>query len=504
MGAELGLAKLGRSPIDYAAQWGRLVPERDALVFEGARISYGELDRRAARVAAYLSGELGLKRGDRVALLAYNHPVFFDLAFACLRLGLVLAPINYRLTAREIGQLWELAEPRVLIADAECMALAREACGGDARLIGVDELSDLEPVADGHTTDLAGAQMEDPAFLLFTSGTTGLPKAAVLPVRQVFWNALNTQAAWELRRDDTTILYTPLFHTGAINVLAMPLLALGGRVVIQRAFDAAAVVADITRWKVSALFGVPTTFQMLESDPGLTEALETVRMLVSGGAPLPIALIERYRERGVTLLQGFGMTEVGPNCFYLPRERAFEKAGSVGLPMPYGAARILVDGREAQTGEVGQLEIAGPHLSAGYFRNPAATEASLVDGWLRTGDLAKIDEDGFYTIAGRAKDMFISGGENVYPAEVEGALAGHPAVVESAVVAVPDETWGEVGCAFVVVNERGADAVELTGFLRGQLARYKVPRRFAFPHALPKNESGKVQKAQLVQEAVAS
>lgn len=489
-------------PVDFARTWARYLPERPALVFGEHSLSYGDLDARADALAAWLTGPLGLKHGDRVALYAYNHPAFFELLLACLRTGLVLAPINTRLAAREVTQLLALAEPALLVADERCRAVAVEACPAGVHLEGVEGLATraLPPPSPAERTAWRTSTWEDTACLLFTSGTTGLPKAAELPVRQLFWNAVNTQWAWELRRDDATVLYTPLFHTGAINVLALPLLLLGGLVVIHDGFSAPAILADSERYHASVLFGVPTTFQMLDADPGLERGFATVRMVVCGGAPLPVSLIQRYRERGITLLQGFGMTEVGPNCFYLPRERAFDKAGSVGRPMPYVQARVVVGDREAGVDEVGELCLAGPVVTAGYFRNAEATKKALVDGWFHTGDLAKVDADGFFTIAGRQKDMFISGGENVYPAEVEVALAGHPAVVESAVVGMPDERWGEVGCAFVV-TEKAATEAELKEFLQERLARYKVPRRFVLKAELPRNSSGKVVKAALADEA---
>ena len=490
------------NPVDFGRTWARHLPDRPALAFGGHTVTYADLDARADRLAAWLTGPLGLAHGDRVALYAYNHPFFFELLLACLRTGLVLAPINTRLASREVGQLLALAEPGVLFADRRCQAVANEARPAGLKTVSVEEAVALELPAPPATAKDAWlpAGPEDTACLLFTSGTTGLPKAAELPVRQLFWNALNTQLAWELRRDDVTVLYTPLFHTGAINVLAVPLLHLGGLVVIHDGFDAGAILADSQRFGATVLFGVPTTFQMLDENPALEQGFAKVRMVVCGGAPLPVSLIQRYRERGITLLQGFGMTEVGPNCFYLPRERAFDKAGSVGRPMPYLQARVMVGDRPAAVDEVGEICLQGPVVCKGYFRNPEATAKALVDGWFHTGDLAKVDADGFFSIAGRKKDMFISGGENVYPAEIEVALAGHPAVRESAVVAMPDARWGEVGCAFVVAGSPVAEA-ELKAFLQARLARYKVPRRFVVKAELPRNSSGKVVKAALVDEA---
>jgi len=468
--------------------------------------SWAVLEARVARTAAWLVDDLGLEPGERVAVLAHNHPCFFELMYACLRAGVVLAPLNFRLAPAELDALLGLCGARVLLVDeanrgttaAMAHALARQALPLEAL--------EAEPAGEGNTPTrraLAPLGMEDPALLLFTSGTTGLPKAAVLPVRQLFWNAVNTQLAFGLTGDDATVLYTPLFHTGAINVLALPLFQCGGHVVIHEAFDAGRVLAEVQERRISAIFGVPTTFQMLAEHPDFeARDLSAIRLCLCGGAPLTVALIRRYQDRGIVLTQGFGMTEVGPNCFFLPPHEALARAGSVGKPMPYSQARVVVGDRDAEPGEVGELWLAGPHVCLGYHDNPDATAGSLTDGWFHTGDLVKRDADGFFYVAGREKEMFISGGENVYPAEVEVALGAHPAVAECAVVGMPDSRWGEVGCAFVVPRNGGFDPAQVKGWLRSRLAPYKVPKRFVCLDDLPRNASGKAHKPSLEQEAM--
>jgi fatty-acyl-CoA synthase len=470
----------------------------------GEVTTWAALDARVETLARLLLGSLGLRRGDRVALLALNHPSFFEIAFACWRAGLVLAPINWRLAAPEVAALLELAEPRLLLVDAHggglLAAMEREP---GCRSLTLDALYGFfgQPAPETSFA-LEPSAMEDPALLLFTSGTTGRPKAAVLPVRQLFWNAVNTALAFGLTRGDATLLYTPLFHTGAINVLAMPLFFVGGSVWLREGFDAEAIPGELAAHGITTVFGVPTTFQMMLESAAFGRAdLSRLRLCLCGGAPLPVSLIHAFQARGLTLTQGFGMTEVGPNCFYLPPEQALLRAGSVGRPMPYASARVVVGGREAAPGEVGELLLSGPHVCQGYFRNPAATAMAMEEGWFRTGDLARTDEDGYFYVAGRAKDMFISGGENVYPAEVEVALAAHPDVLECAVVPMPDPRWGEVGCAFVVFRHEDADPDALKRFLRARLAAYKVPRRFVKEASLPRNPSGKVVKEALVARA---
>jgi fatty-acyl-CoA synthase len=495
-----------RCAVDHPARWGSYLPHRPALSWGDATWTWGELEARVARTARWLVDDLALEPGDRVAVLAYNHPCFFELLFACLRAGVVLAPLNFRLAPAELDALAALSGARVLLVDHGNRATteAMDHPLAQAPLA----LEDLEAAPEGSPgapsrRPFAPRGMDDSALLLFTSGTTGLPKAAVLPVRQLFYNAVNTLLAFGLTGDDATLLYTPLFHTGAINVLAMPLFQCGGHVVIHEAFDAGRVLAEVQRRGISTIFGVPTTFQMLvEHEDWATRDLSSIRLCLCGGAPLTVSLIRRYQDRGLVLTQGFGMTEVGPNCFYLPPHEALERAGSVGKPMPYSQARVVVGDREAEPGEVGELWLSGPHVCLGYHDNPEATAGALSDGWFHTGDLVKRDVDGFFFVAGREKEMFISGGENVYPAEVEVALGAHPAVAECAVVGMPDSRWGEVGCAFVTLRGADLDPAAVKLWLRERLAPYKVPKRFVVLDELPRNASGKAHKPTLAQEAL--
>jgi fatty-acyl-CoA synthase len=501
------------SPIDHPARWAEYLPHRTALVgVGGTEVTYGELDRRADRLARWLVEVKGLRRNDRVALLSMNHEFFFELFFACVRAGLILAPLNYRLAPAELSQLVELSDPALLFTDETNRQTAEDL--GEKRSVDVFAIdvgspdwssspgsAPRKPTAE----EPRRAGPEDTVLMLFTSGTTGLPKGVMLPARQILFNSINTQLAFDLGRDDSTVLYTPLFHTGAINVLAMPLLHVGGCVRIHRRFDPQRLVQTIEEHGVSTIFGVPATFEGLAAHPRFFEAARrSLRLSLCGGAPLSLRLMERFEAHGVSLTQGFGMTEVGPNCFYLPVDRVSEKAGSVGKPIHYCEARIVVGDRPAEPGEVGELQLAGPCVCKGYFRNTEATASSFDGGWFRTGDLMKRDEEHFFYVAGRKKEMFISGGENVYPAEVEVALSSHPKVVECTVVSVPDPKWGEVGCAFLAAADGFDDSGALTAFLRERLAGYKVPKRFRFVSELPRNQSGKVLKAMLTEQAESS
>ncbi|HEX6676151.1 MAG TPA: long-chain fatty acid--CoA ligase [Actinomycetes bacterium] len=486
-----------------AAYW----PGRLALVDpEGGRFTYGELDERAARLAGWLRGR-GLGKGDRVGVLARNRVEVLDAFFACGKLGTVLVPYNWRLHPRELGELAARTRPSALLYEQELAAGAAAvaaAAGPEPALAHLDGegLDGSRPYADA----LAAAppavptelDPEDVACLLFTGGTTGVAKAAMVSYRMIAWNTLNT-AVHELQRDDVTITHTPLFHTGGLLVYTVPLLVLGGTVVLMRAWDPDGMLDLVERERVTLFFCVPTQYQMLLASERFARAdLSSLRFVTSGGAPLPVSVIERWRAvHDTPFKQGFGMTEFGPGGFSMGPEHAVAKAGSIGRPNWFVSAAVVGgDGAPLAPGEVGELVLKGPSMFSGYFEDPAASAAAVdAAGWFHTGDLAYADRDGFYFIVDRKKDMFVSGGENVYPAEVERALCEHPAVLMCAVVGVPDERWGEVGRAFVVRRDGAtAEEEELLAFLRTRLARYKQPRSVAFVPELPISPQGKVLK----------
>jgi fatty-acyl-CoA synthase len=347
----------------------------------------------------------------------------------------------------------------------------------------------------------ASVEAEDTLCLLFTGGTTGLPKGARISYRMIAWNTLNT-IIHELQRGDITLTHTPMFHTGGLLVYTLPLLTLGGTVVIMRKWTADDMLALIEREQVTMFFCVPTQYQlMLQSPRFASTSFKSVRFLTSGGAPLPVPIIRAYREQhGVVFKQGFGMTEFGPGIFSMGPEHAELKAGSIGQPNYFVDARVVADdNRPVAAGAVGELVLKGPSMCSGYFNDPAASQAAVdAEGWFHTGDLARVDTDGFYTIVDRKKDMFISGGENVYPVEVEKTLYEHPAVAQCAVVGVPDARWGEVGAAVVVLRPgASATAADLIEHCRARLARFKVPQRVVFCEALPISAAGKILKREL-------
>jgi len=500
---------------DILGERARLSPERTAVVMasDGSRYSYAEMDGRAIGCARMWLYGLGLRPGERVGILAGNRLEFLDAFFAAGKSGVVLVPLNTRLTVPELEFIIRDGSLRaVLYAEEHRESVRRLRSRVDvAHWIAFDEPAEPEDrdYADLVMTRGAGRSVrrkcrpEDPYCLLYTSGTTGRPKGVVTPHRQVAWNAYNTAVCWQLTESDCSPIFTPLYHAGGLGAFLTPIMLVGGTVVIHGAFDAAEVWRTIAEERCTVVLGVPTIWKMLSEAPEFEDvSLDHVRWFISGGAPLPKHLIEVYRERGVVLRQGYGLTEVGVNCFTMTDEEAYAKAGSIGRPLMFTEARVSDEaGQEAAVGEVGELWFRGPHVSAGYWNNPQATAEALDrKGWFHTGDMAKQDEDGFFYIAGRSKDMFISGGVNVYPAEIENQLLQHPSLQDVAVVGAPDETWGEIGVAFVVLGDDAAfDPEDLTTFLECRLARYKIPKKFIRIDELPRTAYGKVVKGELME-----
>ncbi|MFH2009601.1 MAG: long-chain fatty acid--CoA ligase [bacterium] len=494
---------------NWLAKWAQVEPDKQALIDlnDGRGYTYLELDRRADRAARLLSEQLGVGRGDRVAVLGENRVEQVELYFAAVKLGAVLVPVNWRLSPEEVAYILGDAEPAVLFygqdMDATATALAAGLWTGP--LVSFDDAEGYPARQERASADpvvTEGITEDSPVMLLYTSGTTGRAKGAILTHGTITWNAINTATSWDLRQDDVTITHTPFFHTGGWNVLTLPLLHRGATVVLASRFDPGQTLRAIARHGVTVMFAVPTMFQMLIDHPELGETdLSTVRFFISGGAPCPIPLIEAFQRRGVVFKQGYGLTEVGPNCFVLHERDAIRKAGSVGFPVLHLDTRIVsTDGLEVAPNEVGELQLRGPTVCAGYWKNADASAAARCDGWFATGDLFRRDGDGYHFVVGRLKELFISGGENVYPAEVERVLYEVDAVVEAAVIGVPDEKWGEVGHAFVALAEGTENlpgAEEILATCRQRLARYKVPKKLTILDSLPKGPSGKIQKTEL-------
>jgi fatty-acyl-CoA synthase len=490
---------------EWLARREELSPDKIGLVdrASGARLTYRALNTRARALAEFLVERYGVRQGDRVTVLAPNSPEYLDAFFACALLGAILAPLNWRLTVSEVVSILQDCEPVLMLTDATHSALAQAAA--DA----VDVLPVLS-VADFPGADTALASRAAPfqtmdgeeiALILYTSGTTGAPKGAMLSHRMLTWNAINTHISWGLRETDSAPIFAPFFHAGGLNVLTTPLYHLGGTVVLPENGSPAAVLRAVEEERCTLLFAVPTVFQMMMEAPEFAGAnLSSLRFCISGGSPCPMPVIEGYSARGLEFRQGYGLTEVGVNCFSLAPEDARRKAGSVGRPIFHSRARILGENDQDVTpGAVGELALAGPHVCSGYWRRPEATAEAARGGWWHTGDLVRRDAEGYYWIAGRKKDMYISGGENVYPAEVEKILEAHPGVSEVAVLGIPDARWGECGLAVIAPRHPGAlTSTDVLAYCDGRLARYKIPKAVMFTDALPRNAMGKVIKVELL------
>ncbi len=474
-------------------------------VATGDRLTYRALNTRARALAAFLAEWHAVRQGDRVAILAANCPEYLDAFFACALLGAILTPLNWRLTTPELAGILRDCEPVALLHDAAQRELAEAAVRAAGQpvelLLDMASFPGEDATLAARAVPFATDDGEEIALILYTSGTTGIPKGAMLSHRMLTWNAINTQISWGLRENDIAPIAAPFFHAGGLNVLTTPLYHLGGTVVLLRDTSPAATLRAIAAERCTVAFAVPTVFQMLLEAPEFqTTDLASLRFCISGGAPCPLPIIAGYAARGLEFRQGYGLTEVGVNCFSLAPEDAVRKAGSVGRPVFHSRARLLDEaGRDTLPGAVGELALAGPHVCSGYWRRPEATvEAQAPGGWWRTGDLAQVDAEGYYFIVGRKKDLFISGGENVSPAEVEAVLATHAGVAEVAVLGRPDPQWGEVGLAVVVPRQPGAlTAAEVLAFCAGKLARFKIPKAVVFIDVLPRNAMGKVVKSAL-------
>jgi fatty-acyl-CoA synthase len=495
---------------DIVGERARLTPDKTALVVvaTGERLSYRDLDGRAGRSAALLAAH-GVGKGDRVGILSGNRVEFLDAFCAAGKSGIILVPLGTRLTAHELAYIVRDAGPKACFYSGEFCETVRalQSATGVESWIAFDEVARLSDVPYGEAvaatvpdrTPASHLGPEDPYCLLYTSGTTGKPKGVVIPHRMVAWNGYNTVACWQLREDDVSPIFTPLYHAGGLGAFLVPIFTIGGTIVLHAGFDPAEVWRTIERERCTVVLGVPTIYKLLMEAPEFGAVdLTHVRWFASGGAPLPVYLIDAYRQRGVVLRQGYGLTEVGVNCFSMTDDPA--KAGSIGKPLMFTEARLVDEaGGEVSPGEVGELLLRGPHVCRGYWNQEGATRAALDrDGWFHTGDLARHDEEHFFYIAGRKKDMIISGGVNVYPAEVEAELLQHPGVQDVALVGISDPVWGEVGVAFVVPRgEAEVDAARLTGFLATRLAKYKIPKDYVFVGSLPRTAYGKVVKGEL-------
>ncbi|GGN75319.1 fatty-acyl-CoA synthase [Actinoplanes lobatus] len=475
-------AGLGSWPVRRAA----MSPGSTALIFEERRTTYAQLHERTSRLAAALRAA-GVRPGDRVAYLGPNHPSFVETMFATWALGAVFVPMNFRLTEPEI---------EYQLRHSGAVALIHALPVSAAASIKIDIAEYESWLAEPAEFD-EPVTLDDVACILYTSGTTGHPKGAMLTHGNLVWNCYNLLVCADIAGDEVTLVSAPLFHVAALNQCLLPTFLKGGTSVIMPGWDVDGCFDAITRYGVTWMFGVSTMFAALSRSPRWPTAdLSSVRCLMTGGAAVPEALIRTYQDRGLAFCQGYGMTETAPGATFLEARESRDHVGSAGLPVFFADVRcVRPDLTPAPPGEPGEVLVRGPNVTPGYWNDPAATAAAFTDGWFRSGDLAVVGTDGHFRIVDRTKDMYISGGENVYPAEVEAAIFEHPAVAEAAVVGVPDEKWGEVGRAFVVpVPGATLNPGDIPAYLAGRLARYKIPVYVDIVTDLPRTGSGKVRK----------
>lgn len=467
----------------------------------GKRWTYEQLNKRAVNLAAYFL-KCGIAAGDRIALKSVNHISYFDFLFACYKIGAIFVPLNWRLSAEELKYIVADCGPKLI-------GIKEEASNGAQalaeRMLKVDSDMYEELVNEDKTLPIAVSEDEDlPVLIIYTGGTTGKPKGVVLSRRSLLANSLNTIASWGINNEDITLNYMPMFHTGGINALTLPILVAGGTVIYGAHFDAEEALNYLNHYACTIALFVPTMYHSMIASPYFKSAdFPTMKAFLSGGAPCPLEIYKSFKEKGLPFKEGYGLTEAGPNNFFITPSEAILKAGSVGKPMLLNNVRLF-DGEKDidEADQVGELLINGEHTFVGYWKNQQATNDTLQKGWLHTGDLAKYDHDGYYYIVGRKKDMIISGGENIYPIEVEQVLLSHPSVEEASVIGIKDEKWGEIVIAFIVASNPNATKEVILNHCKGRLAQYKLPKQIHFIEEMPKTAIGKIDKVKLCSAAL--
>jgi len=484
-------------------RWAAFRPDRVAVHCAGEDVTWSALWARVEAATLRLAS-LGVNRGDRVAFLGYNHPELLSILFACARLGALLVPLNFRLARPEHEEILAHAEPVLLVVDADFLehAAAIRQRHPLLRLVALQGtpagwFAWQGPPPTGFEPKLPGTDA-DPVLIVYTSGTTGKPKGAVHTQAGLLWNIVNATLYQDLTSRDHVLTVLPMFHVGGLCIQTLPVLHAGGTVTIHPRFDPGLFLRDVAARRPTLSLLVPATLKAITSHPDWASTdLSSLREVNAGSSTIPASLFAPFHARGIPVGQVYGSTETGPVSIYLRAEDALRKVGSTGKVGVHCAVRLVdPEGRDVPPGEVGEIWIRAPNLMAGYWKDPE--NPAFRDGWFRSGDLARVDEEGYYWVVGRSKDMIISGGENIYPAELENVLADCPDVAEGAVVGVPDEKWGEVVVA-AIVKRPGAnlDEAAVLKLFEGRLARFKHPRRVVFVDVLPKSVLGKVQKAEL-------
>jgi fatty-acyl-CoA synthase len=497
--------------LDWLKKWNLYSPEAIALKDgeSGQEYTYKEFYHFANVAAHLLQSEYGIQKGDRIAVLATNELEYVFLFYAAQRLGAILVPINFRLTQREVNHIVQDCSPKLLMYQAEYSDVVQQLSfqpphkmifKSDGSSTSSSPYSFAEMIQKMPFQEVSfSAGLDSPCMIIYTSGTTGSPKGALLTQKMMFWNSINTTMRLNLCQNDCTVIFLPFFHTGGWNVLTTPFIHRGAKVVFLKKFDGDKILQLSAQEKATILFGVPTTMDMMARSSLFEKIdLSAVRYAIVGGEPMPLELIKTWHQKGIPIRQGYGLTEFGPNVFSLNEQDAIRKIGSIGFANFYIESKVVDEnGQELGPDQIGELVLRGPSCMAGYWNNPKATSETIVNDWLHTGDLVRRDSEGYYYVVGRKKDMYKSGGENVYPAELEQVLRSVPGVREVAVIGVPDPKWGEVGKAFVVRENPKLTMEILQNHCIANLAKFKIPKYFTFLESLPKGDSGKILKKNL-------
>ncbi|MGR3763489.1 class I adenylate-forming enzyme family protein [Rossellomorea sp. NS-SX7] len=484
---------------DWLQKRSIISPDRVALVNGSSNemITYRSLDARAAKWAYYMK-EKGIQKGDRIVVISKNHPVCFELLFACSKIGAVFVPLNWRLSSSEIDSLIGDCTPELVFFQSEFGHLVN----GRQKGYKPEKIEETANAVYGGTelASQTSLSKDDPWVMVYTGGTTGKSKGVVLSYKSINANALNTVISWNLTEEDSTITYLPTFHTGGLNALSLPILMIGGKVVTADRFQPLQAIDMLNHHGCTIVLLVPTMYHGLMEEKEFKHAsFPKMKVFLSGGAPCPGKVYDVFKSKGLQFKEGYGLTEAGPNNFYIDPGRM--KKGCIGKSMMLNEVKVVDDnGQRVKPGDVGELLLGGDHLFKGYWQMPEETAAALKDGWLHTGDLARVDHEGDYYIVGRKKDMIISGGENIYPQEIEHWLCEHPSISECAVVGLPHEKWGEVVTAYVTLRDgRSISGTEAKAYCLEKFGAFKIPKHYHVIDEIPKTDVGKVNKKALVE-----
>jgi fatty-acyl-CoA synthase len=500
----------------WVQRWSDLHPNKPAIIFEEAQITYSELNKRANRASCWLQS-IGIEKGDRIVVMLNNCPEFIELFLACARLGAIFVPLNFRSAPQELDYFLKNCRPRLFVFGQEFIDIIKKldiektkpqvmlsSVGNVPADTTVFDYISESAALDGRkpflTRSLGPADPEEPQVIMYTSGTTGRPKGAVLSHRKTFFNCLNADIFFKMHFDDIMLVILPLFHSGGLFIQASPTIYKGATMVIHPRFDPVKVYHDIERYKVTKFLGVPTVYRALVNvDPQQRGDSSSLKVCAGGGEKTTPELFERCKDAGLAFRQVMGQTETSI-LLWASEEDSFRKPGTVGRPVFHAEVNIVdKNGRSVNPGDIGEIVVRGSIMMKEYWQDPVRTEETIRNGCLYTGDLAYMDKDGYYFLVDRTRDMYITGGENVYPAEVERILRGHAAIEDIAVIGVPDKRWGEVGQAFVILKKAAnLKADDIIGFCNKRMAKFKCPKKVSFCEEFPRTSLGKVRKRELI------